>query len=111
MEIANNLRQDHQRIGFTARLTVSIGPGTKSLFKENSMKFIDLMKEPFKKPTPLEMIAAELADAHMERLDAETAVEYAQSFVDYNVTRIARLNSRMDEYRNDVDAIRVGGTK
>ena len=75
------------------------------------MKFIDLMKEPFKKPTPLEMIAAELADAHMERLDAETAVEYAQSFVDYNVTRIARLNSRMDEYRNDVDAIRVGGTK
>jgi ribosome assembly protein YihI (activator of Der GTPase) len=57
------------------------------------------------------MIAAELADAHMERLDAETAVEYAQSFVDYNVTRIARLNSRMDEYRTDVDAIRVGGTK
>ena len=111
MEIANNLRQDHQRIGFTARLTVSIGPGTKSLFKENSMKFIDLMKEPFKKLSPLEVIAAELADAHLSKLEAETAVEYAQSFVDYNVTRIARLNSRMDEYRTDVDAIRVGGTK
>ena len=75
------------------------------------MKFIDLMKEPFKKPTPLEMIAAELADAHLSKLEAETAVEYAQSVVDYNVVRITRLNSRMDEYRTDVDAIRVGGTK
>ena len=75
------------------------------------VRFMELMKEPFKKPTPLEMIATELADAHMEKLTAETAVEYAQSIVDYNVTRILRLNSRLDEYRNDVDAIKVGGTK
>ena len=75
------------------------------------MKFIELMKEPFKKPSPLEVIAAELADAHLSKLEAETAVEYAQSIVSYNVVRITRLNSRMDEYRNDVDAIRVGGTK
>lgn len=57
------------------------------------------MKEPFKKPTPLEVIAAELADAHLEKLDAETAVEYAQSIVDYNTTRIARLNQRLEEYK------------
>ena len=75
------------------------------------IRFMELMREPFKKPTPLEMIASELADAHMEKLTAETAVEYAQSIVDYNVVRITRLNSRMDEYRADVDAIRVGGTK
>ena len=75
------------------------------------IRFMELMKEPFKRPTPLEMIAAELADAHLEKLNAETAVEYAQSIVDYNVVRITRLNSRMDEYRADVDAIRVGGTK
>jgi len=75
------------------------------------VRFMELMKEPFKRPTPLEMIATELADAHMEKLSAETAVEYAQSIVDYNVTRITRLNSRLDEYRNDVDAIKVGGTK
>ena len=75
------------------------------------IRFMELMKEPFKRPTPLEMIATELADAHMEKLTAETAVEYAQSIVDYNVVRITRLNSRMDEYRADVDAIRVGGTK
>lgn len=63
------------------------------------VRFIELMKEPFKKPTPLEVIAAELADAHLEKLDAETAVEYAQSIVDYNTTRIARLNQRLEEYK------------
>ena len=71
----------------------------------------ELLKEPFKRPTPLEIIASELAEAHIEKLSAETAVEYAQSIVDYNVTRITRLNSRLDEYRNDVDATKVGGTK
>ena len=63
------------------------------------VRFMDLMKKPFKKPTPLEMIAAELADSHLEKLNAETAVEYAQSIVDYNVTRIARLNARLEEYK------------
>ena len=75
------------------------------------IRFMELMKEPFKRPTPLELIASELADAHLSKLEAETAVEYAQSIVDYNVVRITRLNSRMDEYRAEVDAIRVGGTK
>jgi hypothetical protein len=60
---------------------------------------MELMREPFKRPTPLEMIAEELADAHMEKLSAETAVEYAQSVVDYNVTRIERLNKRIEEYK------------
>jgi len=63
------------------------------------IRFMELMKEPFKKPTPLEMIAAELSDAHLEKLNAETAVEYAQSIVDYNMTRITRLNARLEEYK------------
>ena len=63
------------------------------------MKFIELIKEPFKKPSPLEVIAAELADAHLSKLEAETAVEYAQSIVSYNKTRIERLNKRMEEYK------------
>jgi len=63
------------------------------------MKLFDLMKEPFKRPTPLEMIAAELSDAHLQKLEAETACEYAQSIVDYNVARIERLNARMEEYK------------
>jgi hypothetical protein len=60
---------------------------------------MELMREPFKRPTPMELIATELADAHLEKLNAETAVEYAQSIVDYNVTRIARLNARLEEYK------------
>lgn len=59
----------------------------------------ELLKEPFKKPTPLEVIAAELAEAHLAKLEAETAVEYAQSIVDYNVNRITRLNARVEEYK------------
>lgn len=63
------------------------------------VQLLDLLKEPFKKPSPLELIAAELDESHREKLTAETAVEYAQSIVDYNVNRIARLNKRLDEYR------------
>jgi len=62
-------------------------------------KLLTLLKEPFKKPSPLEMIATELAHAHLEKLEAETAVEYTQSIVDYNVTRIERLNKRVEEYK------------
>ena len=59
----------------------------------------DLIKDPFRKPSPLEMIAAELDESHREKLIAETAVEYSQSIVDYNVTRIERLNKRLEEYK------------
>ena len=63
------------------------------------VNMMELLREPFKKPTPLEMIAGELAHAHLEKLEAETAVEYAQSIVDYNMTRIKRLNERIEEYK------------
>lgn len=59
----------------------------------------ELLKDPFRKPSPLEMIASELAEAHLAKLEAETAVEYTQSIVNYNVTRIDRLNKRMEEYK------------
>jgi hypothetical protein len=59
----------------------------------------ELLKEPFRKPTPLQVISEELAEAHLAKLQAETAVEYAQSIVDYNVNRIERLNNRMEEYK------------
>jgi hypothetical protein len=62
-------------------------------------KLLDLLRDPFKKPTPLELIAESLADAHLSKLEAEAGVEYAQSIVAYNVTRIERLNKRMEEYK------------
>jgi len=57
------------------------------------------MKEPFKKPTPLELIAQQLADAHIDLLQAEQGVDYANSIVSYNKTVIARLNQRIQEYK------------
>jgi hypothetical protein len=62
-------------------------------------KLMELMKEPFKKPTPLELIAQQLADAHIDLLQAEQGVDYANSIVSYNKTVIARLNQRMEEYK------------
>lgn len=59
----------------------------------------ELLEAPFKKPTPLEVIAAELAEAHLANLQAETGVEFSQSIVDYNVNRITRLNARLEEYK------------
>ena len=63
------------------------------------MKLLQLMKEPFKKPTPLELIAQQLSDAHIELLNAEQGVDYAASIVDYNRTVITRLNKRLEEYK------------
>ena len=70
-----------------------------SLSKDYMNKLMELLREPFKKPSPMEMIATELAHAHLEKLEAETAVEYAQSIVDYNLSRITRLNARIEEYK------------
>lgn len=53
------------------------------------------IKQLFQPRTPLEMITKELAIAHLEKLDAETAVDYAQSIVDYNTARINRLNQHI----------------
>ena len=62
-------------------------------------KLLELLREPFKKPTPLELIAQHLSDAHLELLRAEQGVDYAASIVSYNKTVIARLSKRMEEYK------------
>ena len=63
------------------------------------MRFLKFIKDYYRDLMPAEVIQRELAQAHLEMLNAETAVEYAQSIVDYNVTRIKRLNERMEEYK------------
>ena len=62
-------------------------------------KLLELLKEPFKKPSPLELIAQQLAAAHLELLEAEQEVDYESSIVSYNKTVIARLNERLKEYK------------
>ncbi len=61
----------------------------------NMKKLLDL----FKRPTPLQMVALGLAEAHLSKLQAEEAVEYAQSVVAYNLAKIERLNKRREEYK------------
>jgi hypothetical protein len=63
------------------------------------MKFIKFLKDYYRDLTPAEVIARELAQAHLDRLEAEGAVEYAQAVLDLNLGRIERLNTRLGEYK------------
>ena len=65
------------------------------------MKLLDLFKEKFREPTPLEVVSRELAEATLEKLEAETAVDWAQSVVSYNRVRIERLNEYIDSYSKE----------
>jgi len=54
---------------------------------------LKFLKECYRQPTQLEMVTKELAQAMLAKLEAETAVEYAKSVVDYNDARINRLGA------------------
>ena len=60
---------------------------------------ITFIKNYFRRPTPLEVIAAELANAQLAKLEAETAVDYAVSVVRYNDTRIKRLEQHINNHK------------
>ena len=57
------------------------------------MNFYTEIKQMFKMPTPLEVAAAQLAEAELELLKAETGVEYAGSMVMFNKAQIKRLKA------------------
>jgi hypothetical protein len=57
---------------------------------------IAYLKERYRQPTPLEMITKELAEAHLAKLEAETAADYAKSVVAYNDARINRLTGLLN---------------
>ena len=63
------------------------------------MKFIKFLKNYSRELTPAEVIQRELAQAHLDRLEAENAVEYASAVLDLNLARIDRFNMRMGEYK------------
>ena len=63
------------------------------------MRFLKFLKDYYRELTPAEVIASELAQAHLDRLEAEGAVEYAKAVLDLNMGRIERLNRRMEEYK------------
>ena len=60
-------------------------------------KIIDEVKLLLKRPTSLQIMANELAEAEMSLLKAETGVEYAVSMVSYNKARVKRLKAYITE--------------
>ena len=54
---------------------------------------ITFLKNRFRALTPMEVVCRELAEASLQKLEAETAVDYAKSVVDYNNARISRLEA------------------
>lgn len=62
---------------------------------------IAYLKERFRQPTPLEMITKELALAHLAKLEAETAVDFAKSVAAYNDARIKRLEAHLAQHSKE----------
>ena len=69
-------------------------------FRETTIKYI---KDILRSKTISEVIYAELQDAHLRKLEAETAAEYANAAIQYNEKRIKRLETRLTEHTTEGD--------
>ena len=69
-------------------------------FRETTIKYI---KDVIRAKTIHEIIASELHDAHLRKLEAETAAEYAIAAIQYNEERIARLENRLSKHTREGD--------
>jgi len=63
-------------------------------FRETTIKYI---KDILRSKTISEVIYAELQEAQLRKLEAETAAEYANAAMQYNEERIKRLEARLAE--------------
>ena len=64
-------------------------------FRETTVKYI---KDILRPKTISEVIYAEMQEAHLRKLEAETAAEYANAAIQYNEERIKRLEARLAEH-------------
>jgi hypothetical protein len=70
--------------------------------RESTLKYFkDILRQRFIR----EVIALELRDAHLRKLEAETAAEYAQANIMYNTARIKRLQERLQEHTTEGDYV------
>jgi hypothetical protein len=67
-------------------------------FRETTIKYV---KDILRAKTIAEVIHAELQDAHLRKLEAETAAEYANAAIQYNQERIKRLEARLTEHTQE----------
>jgi hypothetical protein len=71
-------------------------------FRESTLKYFkDVLRNRFIR----EVIAIELRDAHLRKLEAETAAEYANANIMYNTARIKRLQERLQEHTTEGDYV------
>jgi hypothetical protein len=66
-------------------------------FRETTIKYI---KDILRAKTLTEVIHTELQEAHLRKLEAETAAEYAHAAMQYNDERIQRLERRLFEHKD-----------
>jgi hypothetical protein len=69
-------------------------------FRETTIKYV---KDILRAKTIAEVIHAELQDAYLRKLEAETAAEYANAAIQYNEERIKRLEARLTEHTTEGD--------
>jgi len=67
-------------------------------FRETTIKYI---KDILRAKTISEVIKVELQQAHLRKLEAETAAEYANAAMQYNEERIARLEKRLAQHKEE----------
>ena len=67
-------------------------------FRETTIKYV---KDILRAKTIYEVIQVELQDAHLRKLEAETAAEYADAAIKYNENRIERLKQRLFEHAEE----------
>ena len=58
---------------------------------------VNFIRDVLRPRTLEEIINKELREAHLSKMDAEKALEYANSVVEYNRQRIRRLEERLKE--------------
>jgi len=63
------------------------------------MQMIATIKKLLQTPTLIELVVKELVEAHRSKLEAESAQDYARSVVQYNIDRIERLTSTLNELK------------
>jgi uncharacterized iron-regulated protein len=67
-------------------------------FRQTTIKYI---KDILRPKTIYEVIYAELQEAYLRKLEAETAAEYADATIEYNSRRIERLKQRLFEHAEE----------
>jgi hypothetical protein len=71
-------------------------------FRNSTLKYFkDVLRQKFIR----EVIAFELRDAHLRKLEAETAAEYANANIMFNTARIKRLQERLNEHTLEGDYV------